>query len=985
MIPAHQRHCAHLTTTFASFLIGFLACATSAPAQQSTGSIAGRVVDEQDGGIAGAVVTARHADIGFTREVTTDANGLYLLNALPVGLYEVAAVRTGLARFERAGVIVNVARTADLDIVLRVASLAETVTVTAESPAVSVSSSTMGEVVETRRIESLPLNGRQFANLAATVPGVGLGFHSDLTKSTQYSPQISGGNGRNVNYVVDGGDNNDDTVGGLLQLVPLEAIQEFNVMTQRFDAEHGRGDAVLNVVTRSGTNDLRGSWFTLLRDNGLNAQTFTERINNIDKQTYGRQQFGGSVGGPIVANKAHYFAAFERTQQDTKQMVNTLGLFQSEDGVYDVPFRETLFTGKVTAAPTPTHYVALRYARDTNAQPTGAGLRAARSSWATSHNTFDSVNANHNWVIGRSRLNELVFQYSTFVNDIPATDAGPHLRFPNGVTAGTSPAAPQSTEQTKWQLRDDVSWTMTGAGLGHQFRAGANWIHEPHLFVEVGQGTGGIFTLGANNINAPVTSILVIGGNTELNIPIDSYALYIQDDWRVSRRLTLNLGVRWDYVDGIPFDQSRNPNFQVLQAAGRAGRFAGTALEDFGQELSGDMDNIQPRLGFVYDLRGGGRDVIRGGWGVYTDFAYTNANVLTAAIDASGGSGPVFVANAPGGIRRPDGAFFRVTDPLSLIASQNLVNPNIPPLAGEVVSPRLEQPFTYQASLGWARQLDAAMSVSADYVRVDGHDLNLRLRPNAIVGGRRYLADLPIQPNSIGFRTAISKGTSRYDGVILALRRRATRGLDVSGSYTLAKTTSDVGTAYDEIVQNLVQDVTNPFGPVQQGPSTRTDARHRVTVSAIIDVPWGFRVSPVYLFRSALPTHSFEGMDLNADANVNDKTARAYRFTGLNDDGSASFEERGACDTVNCSRRAFFSQLNLRISRPFMLWRSLRLEAIGEVFNMFNAKNPSIPLMTQRLSAGGAPLSSFMQPTAYAGDYQQPEQRVGQIGFRITF
>ena len=358
---------------------------------------------------------------------------------------------------------------------------------------------------------------------------------------------------------------------------------------------------------------------------------------------------------------------------------------------------------------------------------------------------------------------------------------------------------------------------------------------------------------------------------------------------------------------------------------------------------------------------------------------------LTAAIDAAGGSGPVFVAVAPAGIRRPDGTFFRVSDPLSTIAAQNLVNPNIPSLAGEVVSPRLEQPFTYQTNLGWARELDPSTAVTVDYIRVDGRDLNLRLRPNALVGGRRYLGDMQVQPNSIGFRTAISKGTSRYDALIAGVRRRLSRGLDVNAWYALAKATSDVGTAYDEIVQNLVQDVTNPFAPVQDGPSTRTDARHRVTISAIVEAPWGLRVSPIVMYRSALPTHSFEGIDLNRDGNVNDKTALAYRFTGLNDDGSATFEESGACETVNCSRRAPFSQVNLRVSRAFPLWRTVRVEAIGEVFNLFNATNPSIPLTTQRLSARGAPLASFMQPTAYAGDFQQPEQRVGQIGFRITF
>ena len=468
------------------------------------------------------------------------------------------------------------------------------------------------------------------------------------------------------------------------------------------------------------------------------------------------------------------------------------------------------------------------------------------------------------------------------------------------MTTGTSTVADQGTQQTKWQFRDDISWSTTRlGGLGHELRGGANWIHEPRLFVHVGQGTTGIFGLGANTIDAPVTSILVIGGTTDFNIPIDSYAFYVQDDWRVNTRLTLNLGVRWDYVSGIPFDQSRNPNFQALQTAGQAGRFAGTALEGFGEETRGDKDNVQPRFGFVYDLNGSGRQIIRGGWGVYTDFAYTNSNVLTAAIDAIGGGGPVFVANAPAGIRRPDGALFRVGDPLSVIAAQNQVNPNIPSLAGEVISPLLEQPYTMQSNLGWARELDPWTAVTLDYVRVDGRELNLRLRPNALVGGRRYLADLAIQPNAINFRTALSKGSSRYDALIAAIRRRMSRGLDLNASYTLSKATSDVGTAYDEIVGNLVQDVRDPFADVQQGPSTRTDARHRITLSAIIEAPWGIRVSPIYMRRSALPTHSFEGLDLNADGNVNDKTVRAYRFTGMNDAGTASFEEMGDCETVN--------------------------------------------------------------------------------------
>src|SRR4029079_13820677 len=209
-----------------------------------------------------------------------------------------------------------------------VASLAETVNVTGATPLIETTASSIGAVVDIERIENMPLNGRQFANLAATVPGVGLGMHSDPTKSTQFAPQINGGAGRNVNYQIDGGDNNDDTVGGLLQLFPLEAIQEFTFITARSKAEYGRSNGgVMNIVTKSGTNDPHGSFFELFRDKSMNAQTETEKLNDLDKQDYRRNQFGGSFGGPIVKDKAHSFVAYERTQQDTTQAVSTDGLF----------------------------------------------------------------------------------------------------------------------------------------------------------------------------------------------------------------------------------------------------------------------------------------------------------------------------------------------------------------------------------------------------------------------------------------------------------------------------------------------------------------------------------------------------------------------------------------------------------------------------------------------------------------------------------
>ena len=966
----------------------FLTLATvPASAQITSGHISGQITDQHGGAVPGASVVATNTATGFVREATSDGSGAYRLAALPVGTYDVSATLTGFRPYARS-LTVNVARSTTLDIALGVASVTEQVVVRAAVPLVSTTSSSVGDIVLPDRIENLPLNGRQFANLAATVPGVGLGFHSDLTKSSQYSPQISGGNGRNVNYLVDGGDNNDDVVGGLLQLFPLESIQEFNVLTQRFDAEYGRSNgAVLNIVTKSGTNDQRGSWFTLVRDEALNSRTYREATGNVEKQAYSRYQFGGSLGGPIVENRVHYFAAYERTQQDTRQIVNTLGLFPDDDGIFDVPMRQNLFTGKVTATLGTGQYLAVRYASDRNSQPSGAGPNNARSSWTTSTNTFDSVNVNHNWVAGRSTLNEFVFQYSDFINDIPIGKPGPAFRFANTVQGGSNRGAPQRTEQTKWQLRNDVSRTMSGfLGLSHELKAGASWVHEPRLFIRTAQGSEGDYLIGTLSLTGPVTQVLVIGGKPEANVPLEMYGIYAQDNWRVGNRLTLNLGVRWDYVSGVPIDQLTNANFLAMQAAGRTGRFAGTIFDDFGQDPRSDRDNVQPRLGAVVDVFGNGRDIVRGGWGVYTDFGYVGSNAVTAILDNSGG-GPVFLATSASGLLKQDGTLFRFTDPLSTIQHLNVIPAGTALAAGEVVSPLLEQPYSRQMNLGWAHQLSDSTAVTADYVRVQGRDLNMRLRPNATVGpGQRLFTGIPISPANRNFRTAVSRGRSEYDALILAVRRRMSRGFDLTASYTASASRSDIGTAPDEVASDLLQDVRDPFSDVQLGPSARTDARHQVTISAVVTAPWNITIAPIVFYRSALPVHSFVGYDTNGDGANIDKTPQAYRYTGLN--GTvATFEESGACATVNCSRRAPFSQVNLRVSKAFRAGPA-RIEAIAEVFNLLNATNPFLNTTQQRFTGTAAnpvPNAGFMQPAAYAGDVGQPEQRVGQLGFRITF
>ena len=453
----------YLLASLVVVLCGILA--VPALAQQTTGTITGRVVDQSSAAMPGVTVTAVHTETGFTRTAVTEGLGDYRLTALPVGVYDLTAEIAGFKTLISKGLIVNVGQTIDIPLKLEVATVSETINVSGETPMIQTSSSAVGGVVDVRRIESMPLNGRQFANLAATIPGVGLGFHSDPTKSTQYAPQIGGGNGRNINYQIDGGDNNDDTVGGLLQLFPLEAIQEFNMVTSRYKAEYGRSNGgVMNIVTKSGTNQFRGSFFTLFRDSALNAQTETEKINEIEKQDYRRYQYGGSFGGPIAKDKLHFFGAVERTQQDTFQAVNTEGLFPELDGVFATPYRETLATIKVTANLNAKNFLSVRYGRNQNSQPYGAGPQSPPNNWGDSNNTFNSINVNHNLVVGTSGVNEFIFQYADFKNTIGGNSTDPYQTFPNGVTVGANINVPQTTQQKKYQFRDDFSWYKPGWG-----------------------------------------------------------------------------------------------------------------------------------------------------------------------------------------------------------------------------------------------------------------------------------------------------------------------------------------------------------------------------------------------------------------------------------------------------------------------------------------------------------------------------------------
>jgi hypothetical protein len=922
-------------------------------AQATGGAIEGRLTDEQGLALPGATVTVRNTSTGFQRSLAADALGRVRFPRLPIGAYDVRTEMSGFARRVFKGLRVNVDVTTTLDFRMAVAGKTEELTVTGEAPLIDVRQSGVGEVVTRTQIENLPLNGRQFGNLAALVPGVGLGFHNDPTKATQFAPQVAGGTGRNINYQVDGGDDNDDTVGGLVQSFPLDAIAEFNFTAHRFKAEYGRADGgVLSVVTKSGTNTLAGSAFSYVRDKGLNARTETEKSNEVPKGDYRRWQYGGSLGGPIRKDKTHFFLSFERIQQDTTQSVDTGGLFPEKDGVFGLPYRENVSVGKITHQLNPSHFLSVRYGFNDNSQVYGASPQTPPESWGTSTNTFHSANATLTSTLGGNRTNELLFQFSYFHNHISANSALPSEIFPGDVAVGQNTDTPQDTLQKKLQLKDDFTWVRGR----HELKAGVAFVDEPTLQTGFGFGDSSLYIHLEDSRNSPVSEIdASSNGFAGGRIPNRQYGCYVEDSWRATDRLVLDIGVRYDLVMGMAFDQSQNRIFRDLQDAAPAGKLVGIqGLEDFGHPMTEDKSNIAPRVGFTYDARGNGRLVIRGGYGRYYDFAYTNSYVVFPVIDTQS-TPPTFVYfNADStGIKNADGTFYQVGQ--SLPPNQAVVNTENS--ASSVASPLIRQPYTDQVNLGFSLALGKDYAVEVDGVGSWGRDLgramNLNTTPD--LGPRRF-ADILPNVGSVPFTVWTPRNKSAYEAVSVAFRKRWDGKLQFLGSYTLSKARSTAGFGTDEFGTGLL-DATNPFSDAQFGPS-RTDARHRVTISGVWSPGAGFTIAPIFRFRSRLPYNITAGSDLNRD--------------GVN------FDLPPGITSVRAGRGANFSQLDVRVSKRVRFLGRTRLELLAEVFNLYNASNPAG-------FVGNMRSSQFGQPTAFAGDAGLGEQRLAQLGIRLEF
>ncbi|PWT92825.1 MAG: hypothetical protein C5B55_05570, partial [Blastocatellia bacterium] len=767
--------------SFLTLLVVALCVAGSAFAQTAnTGTVTGVVKDANGALVPGAHIKLVNTGTNAERQTQTTSDGLFEITQLVPGSYRLEIEAQGFARYVEEPVVVNVLQKTNLTPQLKVGAVGETVNITGESAQlVETTKTDVGGVIDQRRLENLPVNGRSFASLAILIPGATLEPSFDPTKARVGTFSVGGSTGRNLNITIDGGDNKDNAVGGILQNFSMEGIQEFALTTQRFSAANGRsGGALLSVVSKSGTNEFHGSAFGFFRDDSLNANApkllakanpdlFPNSADAV-KPPFSRQQFGGSFGGPIKKDRAFFFGTVERTRERGNSIVPGVDQakikFLEPFGYKAVqflpqPFNDWQYTVKGDFNLSPKHTLVTRFAgQNNNGLNDQAGFLVVRTDLSGGN---ESLNTLYNFLtsltstLTSTTVNQFTYQYSTFDNRINATTDLNLLTFPDGLAVGRNGNVPQQTLQKKHQFRDDFTWNRGN----HGFKFGGDFTYIPTL--------GGIFAFASapeydfnfnadeiaqnpgqfpqgfkttqvlpGNVTCPtivgtatctpadlagvgtVFEVVLAGGDPSFNLRegAHQFAGYFQDDWKVTPRLTLNMGARYDvdigFVDHA--HAAENRAYRALKIIGSG--FARKVVED-------DKNNLSPRLGFAWDIRGNARSVVRGGYGVYFDQSFLNV--------------PLFAVQQA----NPEiyATFFNDGDNLSISSPPPTIprplNNPLPGTRGRMLDPDFESPYTQQMNVGYAQELGTNMALEFDYIHILGlHeftslDINPRIGP----------------------------------------------------------------------------------------------------------------------------------------------------------------------------------------------------------------------------------------------------------------
>jgi hypothetical protein len=979
----------------ALFLFLFLALLPFAVlAQNPRGSVRGMVQDSSGAAVPAAKIVVRAADSSLQREATSDDRGEFRIEDLPPGTYHVAVNARGFAE-ARSEVRVAVSAIREMTVRLKLQPVQQSITLDLDGPTsittqpIDSTSAVQQAVITDQDLEIIPLAARSFANIAYLAPGTEPVEPSDPTKARITAVSTGGSSGLNNDVSVDGADNADDWIGGFLQNFSPESIQEFAFRTAMADADTGRTTAGSVVITtKAGTDFWHGSGAFYERADALNARFPIENPAPNPKQPFSRQNYVGTIGGPLIKNKLWLFSSFEYVHEDasiayspdSQAQFNALAQLAAQGLVsvgsttvtsipvpssVTVPFRDYLGLIRLDWNQSTRSKWFFRAAADSYTTHNALIEQGTLpSTGATTHNNYLNLVLSNQFVFNSNWVGSFVFGYSGLhLTQSRNSDLGFALAFPFSSTSNTVSgletfgdnqfvtavtAFPVLRNQEKYPLRYDVSH-VSGR---HAPRFGVNFIHEPVLSGALTANLESLVTLVLNpadytahpaseqqfakdltvcspkpspNITPGTMCTATPAGDGSFSQNVQRLGLYVEDSWRVTPGLTVNYGLRYDTTFGLFIASGHDQSLNATLAGN--GIISGIP-HDYRKAFA-------PRLGIAYSLGSSGNTVLRGGAGLYFNDLAQNGWVQ---------------------------AFNAVND-------FNSKNASGPPA---LIDPNYHTPYALHAAAGIQHAFNANWIISADYTLETGTHAY-----------RHYS-----YPNVSVFRT---DNRSSYKALELHLQGNVAKRLSLVANYTLAsaKTWGCVlGELFDYV--NGVCDPLNAFAAGDYGPSGE-DVRHRAVLAGTVHVPKGFEVTLLAQAESARP------------------------FVITTADNSARISVNGVPTSLDEFRGTPYIQADLRVTRPFMVHERWSVAPFLEFFNLFNGNNPganyvtnvsALPVPAAEAQAGNVMnictnalctttqpvtrLSQLAVPAGALGDFFGPGTTVGipfaaQIGFRVTF
>jgi hypothetical protein len=928
-------------------------------AQSTTGTLRGTVTDDTGVALPGVTVEAVNDDSGFRTSATTEASGFFNLS-VPPGSYTVTATLQGLAPDVRK-VRVLLGQTQALDFALR-ATAEAAVTVTASAPLIETKSNEIATNVTEEQIKALPQGNRNFLNFAALSPGVRV---SDNEERKELN--AAGAEGFNTNVFIDGTSyKNDVLLGGVAgqdasrgNPFPQNAVQEFRVLTQNFKAEYEKATtSIVTAVTKSGTNDFHGDVFAFYQDKDLVARDFFQERDDLDKPTYERWQVGVSLGGPIVMDSVHFFASAEYNDQTRANLVSVGSAItdaspelraelESQQGLFDSPFESILFFGKLSWQAASNSLLDISgFYRDEDETRDFRGQTSFQSATALTNSVW---NAQAKYTMtGQSFLSETTVGYNDY--QWMTDPSNPNLigrNYQQALRVGGN-SDTQDFHQKRFSIREDFSLLNIHWAGDHVVKAGVVANFNKYEVRKLQRGNP-LFEFRPSNFEIPFQALYGLG-NPDLSTNNNQYGIYVQDDWTASPRLTINVGIRWDYETDMLNNDYVTPDLVRTNLEG--------ILDDRyftdGNDRPAYKNAFQPRLGFSYDVTGKGKTVVFGGYGRYVDRDVYNFTLeekfrLQWAVR-------VFRFSADGS--PVDGQPAIVWDPsyLSVEGLNGLIARGV---SGKpevfLIDNDLEPPVTDQFSLG-IRQAFGPVGASVSYAGMRGENGFTYIRGNRNPDGT---CCIPLADFSNAF---ISAGKDFwYDALLVSVDKPYTTSSKWGA--TLAYTYAESEQTGRDLFSLDCQPA-ECLGGLDSYPRhpTANDERQRIVFSGILGLPWDLRFSTLLTLGSGLP-YVIEDASLGFGPNE----FRVRLFEG-EQEGSFPFD-------------APYQSWDLRLQKDFLIANLVSLGIIGEVFNVTNHSNfTNFDGFIRRIGDPAGPNPNFGKPREVA----TPGRRF-QFGLNVAF